>query len=79
MKLKCKKAHEDASNGFLGIGARGPKPIEGLTLGKQYDAFVVNQVEGSGQSISFDNNVYFLIYNDFEMWDYYDLNLFEPI
>lgn len=78
MKLKCIKARTDASEGFLGIGAHGPEPIEGLTEGKTYDAQVVNELSGGG-NMSVDNNYYFLIYNDNDEWETYDLNLFSPI
>lgn len=78
MKLKCIKARTDASNGLFGIGAHGPEPIEGLTLGKTYDAQLVNELSGGG-NLSVDNNYYFLVYNDNDEWETYDLNLFSPI
>lgn len=78
MKLKCVKARTDASNGIFGIGAHGPEPIEGLTEGKTYDAQIVNELSGGG-NMSVDNNYYFLIYNDNDEWETYDLNLFSPI
>ncbi len=78
MKIKCIKAHTDASEGFLGIGAHGEEPIEGLTLGKTYDAQVLNKLSGGGNH-SVSNNIKFLIYDDNEEWKTYSLNLFEPI
>lgn len=79
MKIKCIKAYKDSSNGILGIGRRDRQPIKGLTQGKIYDTQVVTSVEGSGNSISFNNYHYFLIFNDNKEWETYDLNLFEPI
>lgn len=80
MKIKCNQDHWPASNGFLGLGAKGPEKIEGLTEGKTYDASPVSMVSGDGNlgfgSIS--TKIYFLVYNDDQEWETYQSNLFEP-
>lgn len=81
MKIKCKQDHWPASKGVLGFGAKEPEKIEGLTQGKTYDASPVSDVSGDGNLGfgSINTEVKFLIYNDNDEWDYYQLNLFEPI
>ena len=80
MKLKCVKAHEDPSNGFLGIGAHGRRPIEGLTIGKEYEGSPIALVSNWTDMTTIDQDNYeFLIFNDNEEWETYDLNLFSPI
>lgn len=75
MKLKCVTGYEAPSNGFLGLGAHGRKPIDGLTEGKEYSGEVCPLASGQYTSTT----VYFLIYNDNKEWETYDLNLFTPV
>ena len=78
MKLKCVKDFTDASNGIFGIGRSDAEKIDGLTKGKTYDTQVLNTLSYGG-NMSVSNDIKFLIYNDNEEWETYDLNLFSPI
>jgi hypothetical protein len=75
MKLKCRVAYEKPSDGFLGIGAHGRKPIAGLTEGKEYEVALAS--DASGQQYT-STTFYFLVYNDNGEWETYDLDLFGP-
>lgn len=81
MKIKCNQDHWPASKGLLGFGAKDPEKIDGLTKGKTYDGSPVSYVIGSGNIGlgSVETNFQFLIYNDNDEWQKYQLNLFEPI
>ena len=74
MKLKCISAHLPATGGIMGIGSKPIRPIDGLTLHKDYTGDAV-AIPGYN---SIDVTIYFLIYNDNNEWKTYDLNLFSP-
>lgn len=77
MKVICIDAFYDATNGFLGLGAKPKRPIEGLTEGKQYTAQVVN-ILSYGGNVSVSNDIQFLVWNDNEVWETYPINCFKP-
>lgn len=74
MKIKCIKNMTDGCSGVFGIGISYPEVISGITLGKVYDAEVINMVSGNGNH----NSTQFMIYDDNKEWTSFDLNLFEP-
>lgn len=79
MKLKCKQDILSATNGIFGIGAKPRRPIKGLTKHKEYLAAPVALVSNWTNHTTVDkSNYHFLIYNDFGVWQTYDLDLFEP-
>lgn len=78
MKIKCNQDYWPAKTGVLGVGVCEPEKIDGLTLGKTYDASPVFN-EGYVFLGSIDITIKFLIYDDNEEWNSYQLNLFEPI
>lgn len=79
MKLKCKVAHQEATNGLFGVGAKPRTRIDGLTLGKEYVGNLVPLVNNFSQSTTIAaSDIKAMIYNDNQEWKAYSLNLFEP-
>jgi hypothetical protein len=80
MMFRCNQDHRPASTGFLGLGAKPRRKIEGITAGKTYEGVIFPIVKGEGNigfgSIETEANL--LIYNDYEKWEYYQLDLFSP-
>jgi len=80
-KLICVDAYYDATSGFLGMGAKPKRPIEGLTEGKEYTGYPVSEVRGEG-NIGFGSistQVNFLIFNDDGEWQTYNVDCFKPL
>jgi hypothetical protein len=65
---------------MIGFGAKPRTKIEGLTEGKEYLGTTVTKTSGSvtGGMGSIDSTSQFLIFNDNEEWETYQLDLFEP-
>lgn len=78
MKLRCTQNRTPATNGILGFGAKPECAIIGITQGTVYDGNPINILSGGGER-TVSNEVQFLIYNDQQEWEFYDINLFEPI
>lgn len=79
MKLKCVQDHWPAKSGVLGFGAKPKTKIEGITEGKEYSGSPLAELHdwvSTGGSLDTKNT--FLIYNDDEEWETYQLDLFEP-
>lgn len=79
MKVVCVDAYWDATNGFLGLGAKPKRPIEGLTEGKTYEGSPVTTVSGGSMNTSVSTCIEFLIFNDNEEWQTYSVDCFRPV
>lgn len=81
IKLLCVDGFYNATNGFLGLGAKPKRKIEGLTEGMQYTGYPVTEVSGDG-NIGFGSistQISFLIYNDDGEWQTYNVDCFKPV
>jgi hypothetical protein len=79
MKLKCVRAHY-AQRKSLFDPTQVKVPIHGLTIDKVYEvtAVPVSNPDRNGTAIQ-ESDYRFLIFNDSRHWEFYDLELFEPL
>ena len=68
MKFKCKQDYlPEKKVNMIGFGAKPRTKIKGITQGVTYDGVI------------YPTHIEVVIYNDDKSWEYYQLNLFEPI